>query len=338
MANRMETGSSAANTASGGTVSGEAGSGNTASGGTVNGGAGSGNTTSGGTVSGGAGSGYTTSGGTVSGVIPSSGWEDSLLLGGRRLRSRFLLGTGRFPSPLVLQEALDASGAEVITFALRRVNLDRVEDDSVLQHVADRPFVYLPNTSGARTAEEAVRIARLAKAAGLGDWVKVEISGNAVTLLPDPVETLKATELLAQEGFTVLSYASDDPVLCKRLEEAGASAVMPGGSPIGTGLGLLNPYNLSLIIEEAKVPIIVDAGIGSPKDAAQAMELGAAAVLANTPVAKAKDPVLMAKAFRLAIEAGRMARLAGRIPKKRYASASSSPEGSLFADWEGGLV
>lgn len=255
--------------------------------------------------------------------------RDSLLLGGQRLQSRFLLGTGRFPSPWVLQEALKESGAEVITFAVRRVDLDSVEDDSVLQHVTEGALTYLPNTSGARTAEEAVRIAKLARAAGLGNWIKVEISGNPRTLLPDPIETLKATERLANEGFVVFSYTSDDPILCKRLEEAGAAAVMPGGSPIGTGLGLLNPYNLGLIAEEAKVPIIVDAGIGSPKDAAEAMELGAAAVLANTPIAKATDPVTMAKAFRLAIEAGRLARLAGRIPKKRYASASSLEYGYL---------
>jgi thiazole synthase len=228
--------------------------------------------------------------------------------------------------------ALDASEAEVITFAVRRVDLDYTEDDSILQHVADRNLVYLPNTSGARTADEAVRIARLARAAGLGNWIKIEISGSPVTLLPDPIETLKATEQLAKEGFIALPYTSDDPILCKRLEEAGASAVMPGASPIGTGLGILNPYNLSLIVEAAGVPIIVDAGIGSPKDAAEAMELGASAVLANTPIAKAKDPVAMAKAFALAIEAGRIACEAGRIPKKRYASASSAEAGSLFGE------
>jgi len=253
-----------------------------------------------------------------------------LRLGGRELRSRFFLGTGRFPSPAVMQQALDASGVEVITFAVRRVDLDSYEDDSILQHLEERGLHFLPNTSGASTAEEAVRIARLAREAGLGNWIKIEISGSPVTLLPDPIETLKATELLAKEGFVALPYTSDDPILCKRLEEAGAAAVMPGASPIGTGLGLLNPYNLGLIIEEAKVPVIVDAGIGSPKDAAEAMELGASAILANTPVAKAKDPVRMARAFAMAIEAGRLAYEAGRIPKKRYASASSDPAGSLF--------
>jgi thiazole synthase len=263
--------------------------------------------------------------------------QDELIIGGRVLKSRFFLGTGRFPSPAVMQMALDASGAEVVTFAVRRVNLEWTEDDAVLQHFADRQLVYLPNTSGATNASEAVRIARLARAAGLGDWIKVEISAETRTLLPDPLETLKATEILAKEGFIVLPYTSDDPILCLRLEEAGAAAVMPGGSPIGTGLGILNPYNLGLIAEQAGVPVIVDAGLGSAHDAAFAMELGASGVLANTPVAKAKDPAAMARAFALAIEAGRLSRLAGRIDKRPYATASSSREGvpALFEDAEG---
>lgn len=256
---------------------------------------------------------------------------DALEIGGTRLRSRFFLGTGRYPSPAVMLGALEASGAQVITFAVRRVNLESVEDDSILLHLAERgDLIYLPNTSGAGNADEAVRIARLAREAGLGDWVKVEISANPRTLLPDPIETLRATERLAKEGFVVLPYASDDPILCKRLEEAGASAVMPGGSPIGTGLGILNPYHLGLIVEDARVPVIVDAGLGSAADAALAMELGADGVLANTPVAKARDPVAMARAMRLALEAGRLSRLAGRIPRKQYATASSEPEGRLF--------
>ncbi|MFC5648079.1 thiazole synthase [Paenibacillus solisilvae] len=258
-------------------------------------------------------------------VVPHQ--EDALIIGGKVLRSRFFLGTGRFPSPAVFQLALESSAAEVVTFAVRRVNLDFAEDDSILQHLTGRELTFLPNTSGAGNADEAVRIAKLARAAGLGNWIKVEISANSRTLLPDPIETLKATELLVREGFVVLPYTSDDPILCKRLEEAGASAVMPGGAPIGTGLGLLNPYNLGLIVEDAKLPIIVDAGIGSAADVVQAMELGADGILVNTPVAKAQDPVGMAYAMRLAAQAGRASYQAGRIPKRRYASASSETEG-----------
>lgn len=256
--------------------------------------------------------------------------NDTLNIGGQVLHSRLFLGTGRFPSPAVLQQALDASGAQVITFAVRRVNLDEVTDDSILQHMESKNLIYLPNTSGAGNADEAVRIARLARSAGLGRFIKVEISAHPLTLLPDPIETLRATERLVKEDFIVLPYTSDDPILCKRLEEAGAAAVMPGAAPIGTGLGILNPYLLGLIVEEAKVPIIVDAGIGSAHDAVLAMELGADGILANTSIAKAQDPVSMALAMKLAIEAGRMSRLAGRIPKKRYASASSVPEGQMF--------
>lgn len=256
--------------------------------------------------------------------------DDPLVIGGRVLKSRLFLGTGRFPSPFVLREALDVSGAEVLTFAVRRVNLDEAEEDALLQHVEDRQLVYLPNTSGSRTADEAVRIARLAREAGLGNWVKVEISADSRTLLPDVRETLKATAQLTRENFVVLPYTSDDPVACRQLEEAGAAAVMPGGSPIGTGLGILNPYAIGLIAEQARVPVIVDAGIGTASDAALAMELGAAAILVNTPVAKAQNPVAMAEAMKLAVQAGRLAALSGRIPKKKYASASSDPAGSLF--------
>lgn len=252
--------------------------------------------------------------------------NDTLRIGGRSLASRFFIGTGLFPNPFVQKEAIKASGAEVLTFAIRRVNLDAVEDDSILQHIEDGAYQYLPNTSGASTAEEAVRIARLARASGLSDWIKVEISVNAKTLLPDPIETLRATEMLVKEGFTVLPYISDDPVICRRLEEAGAAAIMPGAAPIGTGLGILNPYNLGLIVEEAGVPVIVDAGLGTASDVTKAMELGVDGVLMNTPVAKAKDPVMMACAMKHAIEAGRLAYLSGRIARKKYASASSGLE------------
>ncbi|GAA0134628.1 thiazole synthase [Paenibacillus sp. YSY-4.3] len=252
--------------------------------------------------------------------------DDALRIGGRSLSSRFFIGTGLFPNPFVQKEAIKASGAEVLTFAIRRINLDAVEDDSILQHIEDEAYQYLPNTSGASTAEEAVRIARLARASGLSDWIKVEISADAKTLLPDPIETLKATEMLVKEGFTVLPYISDDPVTCRRLEEAGAAAIMPGAAPIGTGLGILNPYNLGLIVEEAGVPVIVDAGLGTASDVTKAMELGVDGVLMNTPVAKAKDPVMMAAAMKHAIEAGRLAYLSGRIARKKYASASSGLE------------
>lgn len=248
---------------------------------------------------------------------------DLLRIGDYELRSRFLLGTGLFPNPYVQMEAIKASEAEVLTFAIRRVDLESSADDSILQHLEEGKHLFLPNTSGASTADEAVRIARLARASGISSWIKVEISANERTLMPDPIETLKATEILVKEGFTVLPYISDDPVICKRLEEAGAAAVMPGAAPIGTGLGILNAYNLGLIVEEANVPIIVDAGLGSASDVAQAMELGVSGVLMNTPVAKAKDPVMMATAMKLAIQAGRQSYLAGRITKKRYASASS---------------
>jgi thiazole synthase len=252
--------------------------------------------------------------------------KGDLEIGGRKLKSRLFLGTGRYPNPFVQNEAIQASEAEVLTFAIRRVNLDVPREDAILQHVNADDFVFLPNTSGAKNADEAIRIARLAKASGLSDWIKVEVSVNARTLLPDPFETLKATEVLAEEGFVVLPYTSDDPVTCKRLEEAGAAAIMPGGAPIGTGLGILNPYNLSLITEESGIPVIVDAGIGTTSDVVLAMELGADGVLLNTAVAKARDPVKMAEAVKHGIHSGRLAYEAGRISKKRYATASSDTE------------
>ncbi|ATY84769.1 thiazole synthase [Kyrpidia spormannii] len=255
--------------------------------------------------------------------------NDELIIGGRTFRSRLFLGTGKFSDLDVQSRAVEVSGAEVLTFAVRRLNLDRPDEPNFLERLDLQRFTLLPNTAGASDAEEAVRIARLAKASGLCDMIKVEVVGNPKTLLPDPVETLKATEVLVKEGFIVLPYISDDPILAKRLEEVGAAAVMPGAAPIGTGLGILNPYHLSYIVEEAKVPVIVDAGIGSPADVALAMELGADGILLNTAVSGAQDPVLMAEAMRLAVEAGRKGYLAGRVAKKRYASASSPVEGMV---------
>lgn len=252
-----------------------------------------------------------------------------LVIDGVELKSRLFLGTGRFKNAQVQNEAIAQSGTEVLTFAIRRVNLDEPNQDAILQHLDLKKFRFLPNTSGAKTADEAVRIARLARASGISNWIKVEICVNEKTLLPDPIETLKATEQLVKEGFVVLPYTSDDPMLCKRLEEAGAAAVMPGASPIGTGLGLLNPYNLSLIVEDANVPVIVDAGIGSAKDVVEAMEIGVDGILLNTAVAEAKDPVKMAQAMKYAVEAGRLSYLAGRIEKRRYAKPSSTPTGKI---------
>jgi thiazole synthase len=250
-----------------------------------------------------------------------------LKIGPYEFQSRLLLGTGKYPSLEVQKQAVEASGAEILTFAVRRMNIFEPNQPNFLENLDLKKYKLLPNTAGAKTAEEAVRIARLAKASGLCDMIKVEVIGCEKTLLPDPVETLKATEMLLEEGFIVLPYTSDDVVLAKRLQELGCHAVMPGAAPIGSGQGIVNPLNLSFIIEQATVPVIVDAGIGSPADAALAMELGADGVLLNTAVSGAADPVKMAKAMKLAVEAGRLGYEAGRIPKKRYAAASSPTEG-----------
>lgn len=250
-----------------------------------------------------------------------------LTIGSYTFQSRLLLGTGKFSSLEVQSAAVEASETEVLTFALRRVNLDRPAEPNFLQQMDLNRYRLLPNTAGAKTAEEAVRLARLARASRLCDMVKVEVIGDEETLLPDPVETLKATRQLVEEGFTVLPYISDDPVLAKRLEEAGAHAIMPGASPIGSGQGILNPLYLKFMIRQTRLPVIVDAGIGSPADAARAMELGAEGVLLNTAVSGADDPVQMARAMKLAVKAGRLGFEAGRIPRKEIASASSPVEG-----------
>ena len=250
-----------------------------------------------------------------------------LKIGEYEFHSRLFLGTGKFKDFDIQKEAVDVSETEVLTFAVRRMNIYEPDQPNFLEKIDLTKYKFLPNTAGAKTAEEAVRIAKLAQASGLCHMVKVEIIGCDKTLLPDPVETLKATEMLLADGFTVLPYTSDDVVLAKRLEELGAHAIMPGASPIGSGQGIINPLNLTFIIEQSNVPVIVDAGIGSPKDVAYAMELGADGVLLNTAVSGAKDPVKMAKAMKLAVEAGRLGYEAGRIPKKKYATASSPLEG-----------
>jgi thiazole synthase len=250
-----------------------------------------------------------------------------LKIGPYSFQSRLLLGTGKYPNFDIQQEAVAESEAEILTFAVRRMNIFEANQPNFLEKLDTEKYTLLPNTAGAKNADEAVRIAKLAKASGLCDMIKVEVIGCDKTLLPDPVETLKATEELVKEGFIVLPYTSDDVVLARKLQELGCHAVMPGASPIGSGQGIINPLNLSFIIEQATVPVIVDAGIGSPADAAMAMGMGADGVLLNTAVSAAKDPVKMAKAMKLAIEAGRLGFEAGRILKKRYATASSPLEG-----------
>jgi thiazole synthase len=250
-----------------------------------------------------------------------------LKIGSLSFQSRLLLGTGKYPSFEIQKQAVEVSEAEILTFAVRRMNIFEASQPNLLEQLDPNQYTLLPNTAGAKTAREAVRIAKLAKASGLCDMIKVEVIGCDKTLLPDPVETLNATEELVKEGFIVLPYTSDDVVLARKLQELGCHAIMPGASPIGSGQGIVNPLNLSLIIEQAVVPVIVDAGIGSPADAALAMELGADGVLLNTAVSGAKDPVRMAKAMKLAIEAGRLGYEAGRIGKKKYATASSPLEG-----------
>lgn len=250
-----------------------------------------------------------------------------LKIGNRIFQSRLLLGTGKYPSYEIQKEAVAASGAEILTFAVRRMNVFEESQPNFLEQLDLTKYALLPNTAGAKNAEEAVRIAKLAKASGLCDMVKVEIIGCSKSLLPDPIETLKASEKLLELGFTVLPYTSDDVVLARRLEELGVHAVMPGAAPIGSGRGIINPLNIRLIIEQSAIPVIVDAGVGSPKDAAYAMELGADGVLLNTAVSNAENPVKMAKAMSLAIEAGRLGFEAGRMVMKEYGEASSPLSG-----------
>ncbi|GAB4239522.1 MAG: thiazole synthase [Acidobacteriota bacterium] len=246
----------------------------------------------------------------------------------RKFTSRLIVGTGKYADLETMEKALTVSGAEIVTVAVRRVNLNDRSSESILGRIP-KHMMLLPNTAGCYTAEEAVRYARLGREAGLSNWVKLEVIGDQKTLYPDNEELLKATRQLVQEGFVVLPYTNDDPVVCKKLEDAGAAAVMPLGAPIGSGLGIQNPNNIRIIVEQSSVPVIVDAGVGTASDAAVAMELGVDAVLMNTGIAGAKDPVKMAEAMKHAVIAGRLAFLAGRIPKKPYATASSPQEGVL---------
>jgi thiazole synthase len=255
--------------------------------------------------------------------------SDKLVIAGRQFTSRLMVGTGKYASTEQMVQAIEASGAEVITVAVRRVNITDRSKESLLDYIDTKKYTLLPNTAGCYTAEDAIRTCRLAREAGLSDLVKLEVLGDEKTLFPDNEELLKAAKVLVGEGFTVLPYTSDDPIVCKKLEELGCAAVMPLGAPIGSGLGIRNPYNIRIILDTVKVPVIVDAGVGTASDAAIAMELGCDGVLMNTGIAGAKDPIAMAEAMNLAVRSGRLAYLAGRIPKKLYASASSPVEGMI---------
>ncbi len=255
--------------------------------------------------------------------------SDPLVIAGRTFRSRLIVGTGKYPSDAVMTDAHRASGTEIVTVAVRRVNITDRSKESLLDHIDASRIFLLPNTAGCYTADEAIRVARLGRAAGLSDFVKLEVIGDEKTLYPDVLELLKATETLAGEGFTVLPYTSDDPVVARRLEDAGAAAVMPLASPIGSGLGLVDPLGIRFILEAVSVPVVVDAGVGTPSDAAATMELGVDGILMNTAIAGARDPVRMAEAMRLAVAAGRMGYEAGPMERRSYATPSSPSAGRV---------
>ena len=255
----------------------------------------------------------------------------SLKIAGRTFESRLLMGTGKFPSNDIMKDALAASGTEIVTVALRRADLSN-PNDNIIGAIDTNRYLLLPNTSGARDADEAVRLARIARAAGCEPWIKLEITPDPYYLLPDPVETLKAAEILVKEGFIVLPYINADPVLAKRLEDAGTATVMPLGAPIGTNRGLKTADSIRIIIDQVQIPVIVDAGLGAPSHASEAMEMGADAVLVNTAIAVASDPISMARAFRLGVEAGFTAYNAGLGEKKVQAEASSPLTGFLRND------
>jgi thiazole synthase len=255
--------------------------------------------------------------------------DDGLVIAGQRLRSRLILGTGKYRTMEEMVAAVEAADVEMITVALRRIDFDDPTKKTILDYLDWQHYRILPNTAGCQTAEEAIRVARLARAMGLSDWIKLEVIPDAKYLLPDPIGTLEAAKVLVDEGFVVLPYINDDPVLAARLQEVGCATVMPLASPIGSGQGLTNFDQIKIIVEQARVPVVVDAGIGAPSDAALAMEIGADACLVNTAVALAENPALMGEAIAEGVRAGRKSYLAGRIPRKAYASASSPLEGVL---------
>lgn len=258
-----------------------------------------------------------------------TGARDSWSIAGETYGSRLIVGTGKYKDFEETARAIEASGAEIVTVAIRRVNVTNPNEPMLVDYVDPKKYTYLPNTAGCYTGDEAVRTLRLAREAGGWDLVKLEVLGDRKTLYPDMIETLNAAELLIKEGFKVMVYCSDDVLLAKRLEDMGCVAIMPLGAPIGSGLGIQTPINIRLIIEQSSVPVLVDAGVGTASDAAVAMELGCDGVLMNTAIAEAKEPILMAEAMRKAVEAGRLAYLAGRMPRKRYADPSSPVAGLI---------
>lgn len=253
--------------------------------------------------------------------------NDALVLAGRSFRSRLIVGTGKYATFGLMREALEKSGAEIVTVAVRRINITDRTQESLLDYIDTERFTLLPNTAGCFSADEAIRTAHLGREAGLSEWIKLEVIGDPKTLFPDTEGLLVATRVLVRDGFVVLPYTNDDPIVARKLQDAGAAVVMPLGAPIGSGIGIQNPANICIIRETVSVPVIVDAGVGTASDAAVAMELGCDGVLMNTAIACAQDPARMAEAMKLAVRAGRQAFLAGRIPKKTYASASSPLEG-----------
>ena len=255
--------------------------------------------------------------------------NDRLIIAGHEFRSRLWVGTGKYKDFVETQKAIEVSGADVVTVAVRRVNITDHNSENLLDYIDPKKYTILPNTAGCYNVEDALRYARLARAAGVSDLVKLEVIGDKKTLFPDTAGLIEAAKILVKEGFIVLPYTNDDPIVAQKLVDVGCPAVMPLAAPIGSGLGIRNPYNLKIILETIKVPIVVDAGVGTASDAALAMELGADAVLMNTAIAGAQDPIAMAEAMKYAVDAGRLAYKAGRIPRKLYATASTSIEGML---------